>query len=131
MIKNFVFGLFIVSCFLSCKEKHNTELSGVYVVGGLKMKENVDLGILKQMGALNFGEAPFNFVGKDSVILDKEFGDTYFGESKFKYKLSDKNLTLINGERKIQMTYEDDGVFRLNIANPYLIRLDLVGVNHQ
>ncbi len=130
MIRKFIFAFICVVSFLSCEEKHNTTLSGVYVVGGLEMKENVNLGVLKEMGALNFGEAPFNFVGRDSVILDKDFGDTYFGESKFKYELSDKNLTLIHGERKIQMTYKDDGIFRLNIANPYLIRLDLVAVHH-
>jgi hypothetical protein len=129
MVKKIIFGFTFIAMLFSCTNKESTILEGVYVVGGLEMKENVNLAVLKEMGALNFGEAPFNFVGKDSVILDKNFGDAYFGECKFKYQLSDKNLTLINGERKIQMKYENDGVFRLNIINPYLVRLDLVAVN--
>jgi len=102
------------------------ELKGVYSIGGFRMQENINIDTLKQMGILNFGEVPFNFVSPDSVILDQRFGETFFGGSTFKYEVTDKVLTFENGDKRIEMEYEDDGVFRLNIQNSYLARLDMI-----
>lgn len=124
-------NLFVVFTILavigySCAIRPTKELEGIYSIGGLRMQENMNMDSLKQMGILNFGEAPFNFILPDSVILDQRFGETFFGASAFKYELTNKTLTFINGDKRMEMDYLDDGVFRLNIQNPFLARLDLV-----
>lgn len=126
-MKKLIIAVIIIAALgYSCNIMKTRELKGIYSIGGFRMQENVNMDTLKQSGVLNFGEAPFNFILPDSVILDQRFGKTFFGASAFKYELTNKTLTFINGDKRIEMDYLDDGVFRLNIQNPYLARLDLV-----
>jgi len=126
-MRNIIIAITIIATIgYSCNNKQSRELKGIYLIGGFGMQSNMNMDTLKQMGVLNFGEIPFNFITQDSVVLDKKFGEAFFGAYKFKYELTKKTLTFINGDKQIEMDYLDDGVFRLNIQNPYLARLDLI-----
>lgn len=127
MIKNVIIVLtIIVTVGYSCSNNQINELQGLYVIGGFRQQPDINPDTLYNLVISKFGETPFNFISKDSVILDEKFGETFFGASEFKYQLTNKTLTFIEGDKRIVMNYTYDGAFRLDIDNPYLVRLDLI-----
>lgn len=129
-MKKLLFALTIVSAIgFSCSNKKSQELQsqklqGIYLVGGFERNSNVSMEDIKRLGLFEFGTVPFNFVGKDSVILDKAMGEKLFGASEFNYQMTGNLLTLTSGDKKIEMNYEGD--LKLTFKNPYITRLDLV-----
>lgn len=112
----------------ACTEKKLPELKGEYVIGGFKMQPNTNFDSLNKV--LDFGKVPFNFLDNDTVILSSEVGNKFFGDSIFKYELTDKFLTLTNNNKKIELEYINDVlIFRINVNDKDFTRLDLVKPN--
>jgi hypothetical protein len=109
----------------SCSNNKATSLTGEYVIGSVEMKPEYNLEKLSSLGVLDFGDTPFEFFD-DKVKLSPELGERFFGNTEFKYELTNDKLILFDQNKKIEMNYIDDGVFRLNIDNKYLNRIDLI-----
>jgi|GEM_PF-1592897 len=124
----FILALF-VAMGMSCSNAQigKPKLSGVYVIGSIGMQPGVDLKELESEGVLDFGDEPFNFQKNDTVLLSKKFGEDFFGGTVFKFEFTKKTLLFSNGDKKIEMPYENDfGIIRIDIKNKYLTRIDLV-----
>lgn len=109
----------------SCKEEKTISLNGQYSIGSFHMRLGYDLDSLESLGIVDFGNVPLEFSG-DRVKLSKELGAQFFGGTDFKYKLTKDSLTFYGKNKKIKMSYMNDGAFRFNVDNKYIDRLDLM-----
>ncbi|MDO3695228.1 hypothetical protein QVZ41_10265 [Wenyingzhuangia sp. chi5] len=127
MIKKLTILLILVLLY-SCSNEKTTVLKGKYSIGGFHMKPEYSMEKLRSLGVLNFGKTPFEFID-NKVYISPELGERFFGNTEFEYELTNDKLILYKKDKKIEMNYIDDGVFRLNIENKYLDRIDLSKFN--
>ena len=69
----------------------------------------------------------FDFRNKDSVFLDPSFGLKFFGDSIFKYSVTQKDIFFSNGETKDTIHYiNDHGIYRLSINSNGVERISII-----
>lgn len=123
----------IITCVLAliagfaCAQNKRLELKGAYGIGSFEINPNSDFHSIVTNGQLNvsFGDVPFNFIDNNTVIISRELGNRLFGGSTFKYKLTKHHLILTNKNKRIEVPYIYDGVFRIKVKDSCFSRLDL------
>jgi hypothetical protein len=120
-------AIFVISSSFTENDLSKSKIRGVYVVGSLGRTADYTFEQLEKDGILNFGAEPFNFLENDTVLLSKECGERFFGDTSFKYEFSKNMLVFTKGDKKIEMPYTAEiKIIRITIDNKYLTRLDLV-----
>ncbi len=111
----------------ACSKVQNSDLVGVYHVGGFGMHDNAVRDSIVRL-AQTFSEKPVEFKANDTVIMAPDFGMEFFGDSVFAYTLSGENILFTNDAHKLKLKYEYEGqmLLRLYIEHPVLTRIDLV-----
>jgi hypothetical protein len=118
--------LILTLCY-SCKEEKTISLNGQYLIGSFHMQPGYEYNNLESLGMVDFGNVPFEFTD-NTVKLSQEVGKQFFGGLDFKYELTKDSLTFYGKNKKIEMSYIYDGVFRLSIDNKYIDRIDFIPI---
>lgn len=116
MKKSTFFIVTILVFAIACKPKPQPTLSyisGIYSIAGCKVQMGKNVDSLQNAGLLNFRTPTFTFLENDSVIISPETGMRFFGDSVFKFELTEKSLLLTNNQKQIELACTVRNNFKL------------------
>ena len=106
---------------------NNSLIRGPYVIASFVTQDSVNFDSLNNAGAFDFGKVSFNFQSNDSVTIFPYVAKEFFGDSIYRYQLTNKNIHFIKGDVTISLPYIDDsGIFRISVEHKYWKRLDII-----
>lgn len=104
-------------------------ITGTYFVAHFRLQNDVPEKEVT-LGLMDFGSSAFKFQNNDTVILHPALGYNYFGDTIFRYRVTQKHLELIHGDsvRSFPISVEGPTIM-LTINHKIMKRLDLVKRN--
>jgi len=113
-------ALFVCLLFaVSCKQNNKSgplKISGQYVVGGFKVKNDIEKNSEELISATGNVNYAFNFINDEALQITPELGMEYFSDSVFQYRLTDKTLYLTSKNNEHIIPYTRNG----GILNLYI-----------
>ena len=110
MQKNFLIVCLLFVC--SCRQDTKTgplKISGQYVVGGFKVKNDIEKNTKELISATGNANYAFNFINDEALQIVPKLGMEYFSDSVFQYRLTDKTLYLLGKNNEYIIPYTRNG----------------------
>lgn len=103
------------------------KLSGDYYLINLHTHNQLNLGTIPD-SLYNYADSlpVIRFMENDSVLLLPAFGKAFFGDTVFRYEVTQREILFSNGVNKRSMPYKmEDGVLMLAVKNKYIKAMTL------